>query len=333
MKRIGSLFIYCIITSFTGIIAQNIPLPPDPSGTDPLFDQSQKANWSIPFVEVDIPSPIDGTWQKAFYYASESDESKPLIVSLHTWSGHYAQPDSLAFLCVERQYNYIHPDFRGPNDKPEACCSEWVIADIEAAIGYALEHSKVRPSGIYLIGVSGGGYATLCMLLKSTFPITKYSAWVPVTDLIAWYGESIERNNKYSNDILNCTGTSGSVLDTLASKNRSPMHQAIPRGKLDSAKVSIFTGIYDGIKGSVPITHSLLFYNRILAELKAGEENRVSQKEIDDLLNHKTLPGESGSIGNRAVLLSKSHKGIKLIVFDGEHEMLTEYALRELLAP
>ena len=93
----------------------------------------------------------------------------------------------------------------------------------------------------------------------------------------------------------------------------------------------IHTGIYDGIQGSVPITHSINFYNKLLTDLKAEEVFFVSDKEKLFLLEHRMPLGDFGSIGDRKLYLKKKYKNVELMIFEGNHELLPEYALSELL--
>ena len=299
----------------------------------PRFDDTAVAEWPGIFKLVQIPSSIDDQVQSAYFFEANSETARPLIVSLHTWSGDFTQEDPLAKLCIEQNLHFIHPDFRGANVKPDACCSDYVISDIDAAISYALAEIKVKPSGIYLIGVSGGGYATLCMLMRSVHPIAKFAAWAPITDLVAWYDESSQRQNKYARDILDCTGSDVDHLNIPASEERSPIYWNSPLNKMDTAHVSLFTGIYDGIRGSVPITHSLNFYNKLLGDLHADSTSYVSDQEKLYLLEKRKPLADYGEIDGRQIFLKKEYKGIKVVVFDGEHEMLPNYALEELLHP
>ena len=298
--------------------------------TFPTFDDISDHNWPDIFTLVTIPSKKDGNLQKAYFYASDSSSPQPLIISLHTWSGDYTQEDPLAKLCVEKNLNYIHPDFRGANNHTEACCSELAISDIDESISYAIENAKTKPSAIYLTGTSGGGYASICLLLKTKHKIDKFSAWVPVSDLEAWYEESKIRKNKYANDILQCSCSEG-VPNSRELRERSPLYwKASPR-KLKKTEVMIHTGIYDGIQGSVPITHSINFYNKLLTDLKAEEVFFVSDKEKLFLLEHRMPLGDFGSIGDRKLYLKKKYKNVELMIFEGNHELLPEYALSELL--
>ena len=104
---------------------------------DKVKDQLPAEQWGKEFELVYIKSPIDGSLQKAYFYKTRSSEPQPLIVSLHTWSFDYSQYDSINIQSAEKDLNYIHPDFRGPNKSKDACCSDLVISDIDASIGYS----------------------------------------------------------------------------------------------------------------------------------------------------------------------------------------------------
>ncbi|MCD4770481.1 MAG: hypothetical protein K8R35_09980, partial [Bacteroidales bacterium] len=140
-------------------------------------EDTRSVEWSKDFEIVEIKSKLDDNIQKAYFYKSKSDKLRPLLISLHTWSGNYNQIDELAELCKSKDLNYIHPDFRGANITKNACCSELAINDIDESITYAIENSNSDTTEIFVIGVSGGGYATLGAFMKSEHNIKKFSAW------------------------------------------------------------------------------------------------------------------------------------------------------------
>ena len=182
-----------------------------------------KKNWHSDFVEVRIASSADGHIQKALFLGSKEEAPQPLLVSLHTWSNDYLQADTLSIMARKHGWNYIHPDFRGPNRTINACCSDLALSDIDDAIDYAIANGHVDPEKIFVAGASGGGYASLAVYMKSRHRINRISAWVPISDLEAWYRQSKIRKNKYAGDILNCTG-SGATLDSESARARSPIH-------------------------------------------------------------------------------------------------------------
>ena len=296
------------------------------------YDDTRKTGWSADFGIADIVSSKDGKIQKAYYYKATSVSKRPLIVSLHTWSGDYTQKDTLSILCKLNDINYIHPDFRGPNRTKEACCSELALADMDDAIDYAIKHLNPDVSRIYVIGASGGGYATLSMFMKSKHKIKKFSSWVPISDLETWYHESLERKAAYAQHILQCTGSEGNVLNVKAARDRSPMFWPTPLKKLNNSSLHIYAGVYDGIQGSVPITHSLNFYNKILSDLQVEDKSKyVSPEEEAFLLEHRKPLADFGRIADRDICLLKEYRNLKLVIFDGKHEMLPVYAFNSLI--
>jgi len=290
-----------------------------------------EGSWSNDFQLVEIKSTLDDHVQKAYFYASTAADPAPLIVSLHTWSGDYTQKDTLSWLCMAKDLNYIHPDFRGINNTKNACCSDLAISDINESISYAIENANVDTSRIYVIGTSGGGYATLSAFMKSKQRIRKFSAWVPISDLIAWYHESSIRQNKYAGDILGCTESKEGTLNMSVAREKSPVYWDTPVSKLNTSELYIYTGIYDGLQGSVPITQSINFYNKVLSDLGVKDSLKfVSDHEKLQLLEFRRPLGNFGKIADRTIFLSKEYHHIKLIIFEGNHEMLPKYALNEL---
>lgn len=295
------------------------------------FDDTRQTEWSKDFEIIEIKSSKDNNIQKAYFFKTKSNEPKPLIVSLHTWSGDYSQNDDLAEISKQKDLNYIHPNFRGTNKTIDACCSELALTDIDDAITYAISNSNVDTTKIFVIGVSGGGYATLSTFMKSKHNIRKFSAWASITDLIAWYNESKIRNSNYAENILNCTGSING-LNYENAKQKSPIYWNTPTEKFKNSKLFIYAGIYDGIQGSVPITHSINFFNKLLTDMSVPDTLKyVSLSEKLKLLEKREPLGEFGNIADRKICLRKEFGNVSLIIFEGNHEMLTEYALKELL--
>ena len=295
------------------------------------FDDTRKIYWDKTFEIIEVKSSLDNKIQKAYFYKTTSNSPKPLIVSLHTWSGNYSQKDELSKICKQKDLNYIHPNFRGENWTKDACCSKVAIRDVDDAITFAIKNSNVDTTKIYIIGVSGGGYATLSMFMKSKHNINKFSAWASISDLIAWYNESTIRKSNYAKNVLACT-ESKDELNIANAKQKSPIYWNTPTEKLKNSKLFIYAGIYDGIQGSVPITHSINFYNKLLVALSVSDTLKyVSVYERLNLLELRKPLGDFGSIGNRKIFLKKEFENLRLILFEGNHEMLTEFALDELL--
>ena len=301
---------------------------------DKAKEQPNLEKWSDEFEVVEIKSPIDGKNQKAYFYKTTSSEPQPLIVSLHTWSFDYTQYDSINIQSIEKDLNYIHPDFRGPNKSKDACCSDLVISDIDAAIDFAIKNANVDTSRIYVIGNSGGGYATIAMFMKSKHRIKKFSSWVPLVDLLRWYDETKIRKLEYANDILSCTESDSNILNEDIAKKKSPIYWQTPKGKLNYASLDIYTGVYDGMTGNgpIPITHSINFYNKLLNDLGEKDKTKyVSDKEKLFLLEYRKSLGSFEPIAGRKVFLFKESNNIRLTLFDGGHEILKGFAFEQLI--
>lgn len=308
------------------------------SQKDPAWDDTSKSKWDSNFEVVDIPSSADGEIQKAFIYKSKSKTSKPLVVSLHTWSGDYTQKDPITKEILARDWNYIHPNFRGANNKPEAMGSPLVISDVEDAIRYAVDYISADPNEVHIIGTSGGGYATLLAYMNIKYPVKSFSAWAPISDIEAWYWESVGRNQKYAKDILNALGQDN-TFDREEALMRSPLLHAYPRGQRKGAKLYIYEGIHDGYKGSVPITHSINMYNRLVGELRyetsdldkiayqaLSDSNLVSDKEIINLVTKRINPkyNPEQSLFGRNVHLFREYEDVQLTIFEGGHEQISQ---------
>lgn len=284
-------------------------------------------NWPKPFKVIDIESSLDGEIQKAYFYVSNQKKPQPLIISLHTWSDNYTQKDLLIEQIIKNDWNYIHPDFRGENNTPKACGSKFAISDIDDAITYAIAHSNVDMDNIHVIGKSGGGMATLLAYMNSKHPVTSFSSWVPISDLQAWYYQSLGRKNKYALDILAATSNNQSELNVDEARLRSPLFMATPKDLRNNSRLAIYVGIHDGYTGSVPVSQSINFYNKIISDYGASSNELISSKEIIDLVSMRTFPVQTDKkIADRAIIFERSYKNTSIILFEGTHEMLEPVA-------
>ncbi len=292
-----------------------------------IWDNTNTEDWIKVFSLVTIRSSVDDTEQLAYFFKVGSGNPRPLIVSLHTWSGDYSQNDPLASMSKDAGWNYIHPDFRGPNWTADACLSEKAIADIDDAIQYAIDNGNVDITNIFVVGASGGGYATLGTYLRTRHRVRAFFSWVPISDLSAWYHQSSNRKSKYAQDILKCT-SDGTALDEKEARLRSPLFWDVPdkpKGRLE-----IYAGINDGYTGNVPISHSILFYNHIAKHL-GNQNNLVEQNDIIGLLTRGIdEQNDLGLLGTRKIYYRRDIDSLSLVIFDGGHEMLPEYCLERM---
>lgn len=293
------------------------------------WDNTINKSWPNTFQLVQIKSSADKTLQNAWYYKSTNPNPRPLIISLHTWSGDYNQEDPLAKEVLLRNWNYIHPDFRGPNNNPKACGSPLVIADLEDAIKFAVKNGNVDTANVHIIGASGGGYATMLAYMKLNYPVKSFSAWVGISNLSDWYWESKGRNARYATDIEQ-VAMKDNQMDWKELDSRSPIKLPFNAKKRKNASLNIYAGVHDGYTGSVPISHSILFYNKIATALYPGKkENLVSDGILIALLAKQMYPYADTTLktGGRKIHLSKKLPNLSLTIFEGGHEMLVPPAL------
>jgi lysophospholipase L1-like esterase len=290
------------------------------------WDDTVNKNWPPDFRKVNIESSFDHSLQSCIIYKTTCSKPQPLIVSLHTWSGDYMQQDSLCYQVTEKDWNYIHPDFRGPNNQPLAMGSPAVVKDIDDAIRFAIKNMNVDTTEVHIVGVSGGGYATMLCYMKLKYPAKSFSSWAGISDLKAWYEESIGRKQKYAEDILKSTsGTS--QLDTAEAVRRSPLYMPVSKNR---GKLFLYEGIHDGYLGSVPITQTINFYNHVVHELHPDSARLlVSNQEILDMVVKRCLPGAgtNRTIAGRKVWYFKNTEDVSLCIFEGKHERLEPVAL------
>jgi len=274
--------------------------------------------------EIRYVSSADKSEQPAMFYAPTSKDAVPLIVALHTWSGNYKQRHhkDVEKWCIKHGWAYIHPNFRGPNKRPEATGSELVVNDIVNAVEYARKTAKIDNSSIYLVGTSGGGYTALVMAGHHPEIWAGVSAWVPISDLKAWHAQG-----RYVADIVkSCGGAPGDspAVDKEYTK-RSPLTY------IENAKgviLHINAGINDGHRGSVPISHSLLAFNEV-----AAPKDRLSKEEIRFFVEKAEVPPNlktdisDPSYGKKKPLFRRTSGNATVTIFDGGHEFVSKAAI------
>ncbi|MDB4223427.1 prolyl oligopeptidase family serine peptidase [Granulosicoccus sp.] len=284
-------------------------------------------DWDDKITVVEIPTINSSKPQLAYAHLVRQEDLKPLVVSLHAWVDDYSSADPLSVLVANENWNYIHPDFQGPNWTKDACLSKKALSDIDAAIDYAIEHGSVDLNNIFIVGASGGGYATLGAYLRSKHQVKGFQSWVPISDLEAWFHQSSDRNYDYAEHILKCT-SDGIKLDQQSAKQRSPLFWEIKgsaNGKLD-----IYAGIRDGYTDSVPLSHSILFYNKLVLEYGAPDA-AIDEADIIKLLTRGVPPlSPKKTIGGRDVLFSQSIPEVSITIFQGGHEILRDHVMLRL---
>lgn len=290
--------------------------------------------------EVRYPCP-DGSDQPALFWSPEknpasSEKERPLLVALHTWSGGYRQAGGevkYAEWCLQNDWIFIHPHFRGPNLTPEALGSDLTIADIRAAVEWAKTQSTVDENRIYAVGVSGGGHITQLLAGRTPGIWAGISSWCGISDISAWHAETSAAGR------LNYAEHIEKALD--GRPDASPPHRADARHRSPltwlknaaSVPLDLNHGVHDGRSGSVPFTHSLHAWNAVVppADQIAGD---LIARFYETLL---PPPGGDADLadplyGTLPPLYRKTSGNTRVTIFEGGHEIIHEAALNWLAA-
>jgi len=282
---------------------------------------------------VQIQSTADQSLQPARYLApaSAADTKTPLLVFLHSWGGSYKQhkPNWIRE-AVRRNWIFLQPDFRGPNNRPQACGSEAAQQDILDAIDWAKQEFKVDLSRIYLVGASGGGHMALLMAGRYPQRFSAVSAWVGITDLAAWhrFHSAGKVQHRYAKMIEQCCGgpPGTSTIVDHEYRQRSPLHWL---GNIHSLPIDLAAGVHDGKKGpdgrvgSVPFVHTINAFNVIASRNKTPI---VSDAEVENLQKHGRLDAPTAADADpnfgRTVYLRRTSANSRVTIFEGGHEGL-----------
>ena len=279
-------------------------------------------------------SSLDGERQPLLHWAppSAADRPTPLLVFLHSWSSDYKQDNSKWLnACAARNWIWLHPNFRGINQSPKACGSQYARQDVLDAITFARQRWNVDSQRIYLAGVSGGGHMALLMAGHHPDQFSAVSAWVGPTDLAEWH-RFHTRNGKpqkyavmIEKSLGGAPGTSIAVDEDY--RDRSPVFHLSHVGDLP---VSIWAGVDDGHTGSVPIRHSLTAFNAIA---ESHGDAVISEQEIAELSVQKRLksPLASDSVRDatlgQKIHLRRQSQDSTITIFEGGHESHPNAAL------
>ena len=268
--------------------------------------------WDSRFAEVAILSTVDGSNQKAMFLAAT--EPRPLVVSLHSWSGTYAQLDALADSIASLGWNYIRPDVRGANDTPAACLSPLVTSDLDDAIQYAIEHGAVDQRSIFVVGGSGGAYTAMGSYLRTRQPVNTFFAWNGISDLQAWRNQSQVMGSGHHQAVDKCAPTD------VEARARSPLHMPV---RATRARIELFAGLHDGHSGPVPVSHSIEFFNKV------AKDAAVSEQDAMRLLSRNVEP-TGHVIDGRAVYGAWNEPGASLVVYEGGHDVLVPHTVQRM---
>ncbi len=195
--------------------------------------------------------------QPSLFYKAETDEKRPLLVGLHTWShDRFNQINNMLPYAEKHNFNLLLPEFRGDNLKTnpqctQACGSEFAKQDVKDAIDYIIENENIDKDNIFLLGLSGGGHMSLLMAGFCPEYFKAIGAYVPITDLEKW----TKQNANYRDHVLACCGD-----DVNEMKKRSPLNYV---DNIAKSNLKIFHGKFDSV---VPVSQSLELYDCIMSK-------------------------------------------------------------------
>jgi lysophospholipase L1-like esterase len=165
--------------------------------------------------------------------------------------------------------------------------------------------------------------------MKLEYPVKSFHSWVGISDLENWYWESKGRKQRYSTDLELVSGKKDSVnFEEL--KSRSPLQVSFKKVRTNDAEIHLFAGIHDGYTGSVPVSHSIQFYNRLVTEkFPSNREFFVSDSIMLSLITKRTNTQQKdyGIISDRKIHYKNGTDNVSLTIFEGTHEMLVKPAL------
>ncbi|MBO4512345.1 MAG: prolyl oligopeptidase family serine peptidase [Victivallales bacterium] len=282
--------------------------------------------------KIEYPCKIDASMQPAVVRFATGDEARPLLVALHTWScDENADSKWYEECCAKYNWNMIFPRFRGPNSTPEACCSEYVVSDLEDAVSYMKLVSNVDLDRVYLTGGSGGGMCALYMAGRRPDLWTAVSAWCPISDLLAWYKQC--NNTRFACYSRHIEGVLGKP-----EQNESFAQEARMRSPLTwlqnaiNVPIDISTGIHDGHTGSVPVSQAFNAFNAL-----ALPDDRIRDDYIDYIVEKEQMPAplrdecqQDPSYMERTVHFRRQSRNARITLFEGTHEIFCATACQWL---
>lgn len=286
-----------------------------------------------PLMPIEVKSTLDGSLQPSLIWAPKSAQTTPtpLFVFLHSWSGNYKQNNAKWLKeAQQRGWIYLHPNFRGVNQQPEACGSKLARQDILDAIDYVIKHYDVDQRRIYLAGSSGGGHMTMLMAGHHPDRFSAASAWVGISDLAAWYQFHVKdgKPQNYARMILKSLTEKPGVSTKVDAeyRDRSPLFWI---ANATDVPLDLNAGVTDGKTGSVPFAHTLNAFNALAEK---NQTTPVSKKEMQQLWDHGKLktPQPTDEVTDetygRDIHLRRNSGKARVTIFEGGHEGLPQPA-------
>ncbi|WP_369055762.1 alpha/beta hydrolase family protein [Kineococcus terrestris] len=284
---------------------------------------------------VTVVSSVDGAEQDVLWQPP-AGEGAPLLVAVHSWSSDWTQENGIPYAqWVQRAgWGFVHPDFRGVNERPEATGSTPTTSDVVDAVDFAVAEGGVDPGRVYVVGSSGGGTTALLLAGRHPDRFAGAVSWVPIDDLTRWYAyDRDERPEEdYADQIAaSCGGDPTAGGGAAAScAGRSP---ASVLAAAREAAVPVYLGV--GIRDeTVPPLEGLEAFDAL-----ADEEDRVGADALAAAADGELLPEVAGrqeadarfGEGDPPVLATLASAAVTAVVFDDGHAVVHDPGLRWLL--
>lgn len=297
-------------------------------------EKKPKFGWPKEVEEISYRSPADDEDQCATVYIPETTEPVPLLVDLHGWSHNFQYPTGgpAASWCIESNWGYLYPDFRGASNHPKGLNSEYVFHDILGAIASIASFLPIDRDRIYLLGGKTAGHVALFMAGRAPEVWAGVSVWGAWVDLKDWWKERIgcRKNWKYAGHIERACGGKPNVNEDVAEEYelRSPITWLQNAAKVP---IDLNAGINDGRIGPVAYRHSLLAFNEL-----AAEGDLFTDEEIEHFYNamrplKKEPPPQPDPLyGTHPLVFRRQSDNVRLTIFKGGHEVFYDAALNWL---
>ena len=276
-----------------------------------------------------IPSTADGKRQRAIWYDSGTRTPRPLLVVLHSWSADYEQNLNIPFaeFAIANDWAFIHPDFRGPNHRPQATASDLTVQDVLDAVAYARSHAAIDDRRIYAVGYSGGAMQALVVAGHQPDLWAGVAAWGTIHDIADWYRHRHDSARDYRRTIVaSCGGK-----PTPGTRAAAECHARSPAAKLDRAAGRVPVLIAHGIGDrTVPPRHAIDAFNAL-----ADEDDRFTAEQRAFIDRRAALPpalvperppdsplARAFAGAGTPVRLERRSRDVTLVLFDGGHDMV-----------
>jgi len=288
-------------------------------------------SWPEPVKDIRYLSSADATQQPALFYSPDAGKDRPLLVALHTWSNDYLETRGIPYAnwCIQHEWCFMHPNFRGPNVTPEATGSQLVVKDIASAVDHARRNGRVDSKRIYLVGFSGGGHAALLMAGRAPGIWAGISSWAADIDLEDFYYETKRAGmaNYCEQVVKSCGGVPGdsSKVD-YQYKLRSPITH-LSNGK--DIAIDINAGILDKWQDrAIPVRYALKAFN-----ILAADKDKVAEDDIEYFVEKGEVPSHLTETLNDplyqeyAPLFRRASENARVTIFKCGHGIVYNAAL------